>query len=239
MIDMHSIDIVNLRQRWRPDQPWVLDIPAFSMGAHEQLFLAGPSGTGKSTLLAVLCGVIGASVDGSDGKVQVLGHAMHALPAAQRDQLRADRMGVIFQLFNLLPFLSAVDNVLLAAQFAPTRRARAAARSGSLKQEAERLLAELQLPAELWTRRARELSVGQQQRVAAARALFGGPQVVFADEPTSALDSDARNAFIELLQSECRATGAALLFVSHDRALASRFDRSVELGQINRAQTPR
>ena len=244
MSDAHSISIVNLRQRWRADGPWVLDVPAFNMAAHEQVFLAGPSGTGKSTLLAVLCGVVGASInrqerkegqEDQDVQVQVLGRAMHALPAADRDQLRADQMGVIFQLFNLLPFLSAVDNVLLAGQFAPARRARAAARSGSAKQEVERLLAALQLPRAVWTRRATELSVGQQQRVAAARALFGGPRMVFADEPTSALDSDARNTFIDLLQSECRATGAALLFVSHDRSLAPRFDRSVELKQINRA----
>ncbi len=235
MSDAHSISIVNLRQRWRAGQPWVLDIPAFNMGAHEQVFLAGPSGSGKSTLLAVLCGVIGAAVEGPGGHVQVLGHAMHSLPATTRDQLRADQMGVIFQLFNLLPYLSALDNVLLAGQFASARRARAAARSGSLRQEAERLLAELHLPAALWARRARELSVGQQQRVAAARALFGGPRIVFADEPTSALDADSRNSFLELLQSECRATRAALLFVSHERALAERFDRSVELGQINRA----
>ena len=223
-----AITITNLEVRWQRTASWCLRIPQFSLGASEQLFLAGPSGSGKSTLLAAICGITPVS----SGTLEVLGQPMHALPAARRDRLRADEIGVVFQLFNLLPYLSVLENVELAGQFAPGRAARARAHSGSERAEAERLLTQLQLPQDLWARRANELSVGQQQRTAAARALFGSPRLVVADEPTSALDTDTRDRFLELIQSECRRTGAALLFVSHDRPLAGHFDRVVELAAL-------
>lgn len=223
-----AITISNLEVRWRRTATWCLRIPRFTLDAGEQLFLAGPSGSGKSTLLAAICGITPVSA----GTLEVLGQPIHALPAARRDRVRADDIGVVFQLFNLLPYLSVLENVELAGQFAPGRAARARANAGSERAEAERLLTQLQLPDDLWSRRANELSVGQQQRTAAARALFGSPRLVVADEPTSALDTDTRDRFLELIQSECRRTGAALLFVSHDRPLAGHFDRMVELATL-------
>ncbi|MEZ5946407.1 MAG: ABC transporter ATP-binding protein [Hyphomonas sp.] len=223
-----AISIEGLRFAW-PGHPPVLDIDRFDMARGERLFLRGPSGSGKSTLLGVIAGVLQPQA----GRVDVLGHDMIALKAAGRDRVRADHLGVIFQMFNLVPYLSVTGNVTLPLLFSPVRRKAVGAEA---EQEARRLLGRLGLddPA-LLSRRVSDLSVGQQQRVAAARALMGGPDIVIADEPTSALDSDARDRFIELLSDEAARTGAALLFVSHDASLAKHFGRAVDLGEINKA----
>ncbi|MDS4070544.1 MAG: ABC transporter ATP-binding protein [Candidatus Competibacter sp.] len=227
-----AIAIGGLRFRWRPDRPWVLDIPAFTLARSERLFLAGPSGSGKSTLLALIAGIHRAT----EGKIAVLGADLTALSGSARDRFRADRLGVIFQMFNLLPYLSVLENVMLPCRFSAARRARAIAIAGSVSAEARRLLAHLGLDdAGLEGRAAAELSVGQQQRVAAARALIGRPDLIVADEPTSALDTDRRLDFVQLLRGECESAGAALLFVGHDRSLAGHFDRVVELPAINAA----
>ncbi|MDS4019650.1 MAG: ABC transporter ATP-binding protein [Candidatus Competibacter sp.] len=227
-----AIAIGGLRFRWRPDRPWVLDIPAFTLARSERLFLAGPSGSGKSTLLALIAGIHRAT----EGKIAVLGADLTALSGSARDRFRADRLGVIFQMFNLLPYLSVLENVMLPCRFSAARRARAIAIAGSVSAEARRLLAHLGLDDPgLEGRAAAELSVGQQQRVAAARALIGRPDLIVADEPTSALDTDRRLDFVQLLRGECESAGAALLFVGHDRSLAGHFDRVVELPAINAA----
>ncbi len=213
--------------RW-PRQPApCLDIPCFEIAAGERVFLHGPSGGGKSTLLAVLGGV----ALPNSGTVTLLGERLDTLSSRARDRFRADHIGFIFQQFNLLPWLSALDNVLLPCTFS-TRRA---ARAGDAQATAEQLLTHLDLAPELWHRPAAELSVGQQQRVAAARALIGKPEVVLADEPTSALDAPRQQRFIDLLLAETQAAGAVLLFVSHDDRLAAHFDRRVALAEINRA----
>ncbi len=224
------LDIQNLGFAW-PGQAELLDIPAFALATGERLFLAGPSGSGKTTLLGLLGGV----QRPSRGRLCLLGHELGSLGARARDRLRADHCGFIFQQFNLLPFLDVHANVALACQFSPRRAARAAERHGSVNAAIHTLLSHLGLPPALQARKAGELSIGQQQRVAAARALIGQPELVIADEPTSALDADARAAFLDLLFGECAAAGSSLLLVSHDRSLASRFDRSLELGEINRA----
>lgn len=223
-----AIQIEGLRFAWTGAEP-VLDVPAFSLARSERLFLRGPSGSGKSTLLGVIAGVLVADA----GRVNVLGQELGTLSSAARDRMRADHLGVIFQMFNLVPYLSVVGNVTLPLKFSGRRRK---AVGGDADAEARRLLGRLGLTDEtLLARRVSDLSVGQQQRVAAARALIGGPEIVIADEPTSALDSDARDRFIELLSEEAARTGAALLFVSHDASLARLFDRAVDLAEINRA----
>ncbi|MFN3607530.1 MAG: ATP-binding cassette domain-containing protein [Hyphomonas sp.] len=225
------IDIEGLRFAWKSG-PQVLDIEAFRVDAGERVFLRGPSGSGKSTLLGLIAGVLQPQA----GRIRVLGEDMGALAAARRDRLRADRMGVIFQMFNLVPYLSVTGNVLLPLRFSPARRKAA----GSDPQaEARRLLGRLGLEDEsLLERRVSDLSVGQQQRVAAARALIGSPNLVIADEPTSALDADARDRFINLLSEEVERSGASLLFVSHDASLAGLFTRAADLTQINMAGAP-
>lgn len=225
-----AVSITSLRHAWPGSDP-VLDIAHFDVAAGESVFLVGPSGSGKSTLLGLIAGVTPVQ----SGRVEVLGEPMLADKSQKRDALRAAQLGVIFQMFNLVPFLSAIENVLLPLQFSPERRRRLEAAGKDGRAEAIRLLGELRLDTASQTKSATELSVGQQQRVAAARALIGGPGLVIADEPTSALDRAARDSFIELLMRECSASGAALLFVSHDEALASHFDRKVDLGAINRA----
>jgi putative ABC transport system ATP-binding protein len=223
-----AIVIDQVRFAYRRGGPDVIAIDGFRLEAGERVFLKGASGSGKSTLLALIAGILTPRA----GNVSVLGAPMSSLPSAKRDAHRAARMGVIFQMFNLLPYMPAGDNVLLPCRFSSERRKAA----GDAPAEARRLLARLQLDPEThWNAKPTELSVGQQQRVAAARALIGRPGLVLADEPTSALDADVRDAFLSLLLEECEASGAALLFVSHDGALASRFDRAVDLSTINAA----
>lgn len=225
------IEARNLVFAWTPRHV-VIDIAAFDVQAGERVFLRGPSGSGKSTLLSIVAGVIAPD----SGSVSLLGQDLTRLSPGRRDALRADALGVIFQLFNLVPYLTVAENIVLPCRFSAARRARAIIRGGSIDQEARRLLGRLGLgEADIFWRKVGELSVGQQQRVAAARALIGSPSLIIADEPTSALDSDARAAFISLLSEECAAVNASLLFVSHDRSLAAGFDRQIDLPDINRA----
>ncbi len=219
----------DLRFRWAPDRPLVLDLPELRLERGEAVFLRGPSGSGKTTLLGIVGGVLRPEA----GRVELLGTDLGQLGGAARDRFRADHVGFVFQLFNLLPYLDVVDNVLLPCRF--SRRRREAA-GPDPRAEALRLLGHLGLgEATARARDVTELSVGQQQRVAVARALIGRPSLVIADEPTSALDADARDAFLALLEQECRRADAALLFVSHDAALAARFDRALDLPALNRA----
>lgn len=220
------VEIRDLAFAW-PDHEPVLDLPALTIGEGERVFIKGPSGSGKSTLLGLLAGIQTAN----HGTLDVLGQPLAQLSGRARDHFRAANLGYIFQQFNLLPFLSVLDNVTAALTFSPEKRARL---QGSPEQEARRLLAELQLPAEALHRPVHALSIGQQQRVAAARALIGSPPLVIADEPTSALDTDNRAAFIKLLFEECDKQGLTLIFVSHDPYLEPLFPRVENLQLLNR-----
>jgi putative ABC transport system ATP-binding protein len=223
-----AIELQDLRFGWQPGVS-VLELPRLAVGRGERLFLHGPSGSGKSTLLGLVGGVL---VPGQ-GTVRLLGTDLGSLGAAGRDAFRADHVGFVFQLFNLLPYLSVLDNVLLPARFSRRR----AQRAGDPRSEALRLLGRLGLGEPgLLARPASALSVGQQQRVAVARALLGRPEILIADEPTSALDADARDAFIDLLVQECTQSGTSVLFVSHDVRLAPHFDRTLALASLNQAR---
>ena len=228
---MSVIDLANVVFRWGSGKP-VLDIPELVVHRAQKVFIHGPSGSGKTTLLGLLGGVLTPDA----GQVRVLGTDLNTLSPVQRDHFRARHIGFIFQMFNLIPYLSVVDNVTLPLSFAG-ERLQSVQRSGFTPvQEAKRLLAHLGLDdSSLLERSVTGLSIGQQQRVASARALIGSPQLIIADEPTSALDADSRSAFIRLLFNECEAAGSTVLFVSHDRSLESLFDHSVSLREINRA----
>lgn len=223
------IEIERLRFAWPGQTQPVLAMDALQLQAGHSAFLQGPSGSGKSTLLSLLCGVLVPSA----GRLCVLGTDMGRLSAAQRDALRADRIGLIFQQFNLLPYLSVLENVTLGARFSPARAQRC---QPGLAEEAARWLDRMELPRSLFGRRADTLSVGQQQRVAAARALLGQPALVLADEPTSALDVRLQERFMDTLLEACRDTGAGLVCVSHDPRWASRFDHTWVLSELNRAE---
>ncbi|CAN5249939.1 ABC transporter ATP-binding protein [soil metagenome] len=220
----------SLRFAWPGATAPCIDIAHLEVAAGEAVFLHGPSGCGKSTLLSLLAGVLVAD----EGRVALLGHDWSALSGSGRDRCRVAHVGYIFQQFNLLPYLSVIDNVLLPCRFS-ARRCAQASHEGTPRVQAERLLMQMGLEAGLWTRPAMQLSVGQQQRVAAARALIGKPELVIADEPTSALDEDRREAFLDVLLEACTANRSALVFVSHDQRIASRFSRHVLLPEINRA----
>ena len=210
----------------------VVDIAELEVARGERLFVEGASGSGKSTLLCLVAGIL----TPTRGTVDVLGEPVSALGATARDRFRSDKIGFVFQMFNLLPYLSLHDNVVLPCHFSRARAAVALQNSASLHDEADRLLERLGLGAgALRGRRVTELSIGQQQRVAVARALIGRPPLVVADEPTSAMDATARFAFVELLLEECAIAGSTAVFVSHDPSLAASFERSVSMAEINAA----
>ncbi len=237
---MTAVAIHNLQFAWptssrttaAKDRPApVIKIANFTLAKGERLFLKGASGSGKSTLLQLIAGVL----QPSSGEIVVLGQTLSRLSAGKRDQFRADHLGFVFQLFNLLGFLSVRDNVLLPCRFSKLRAQRALEQGASLADAATQLLAALGLPSAVCDHAVSRLSVGQQQRVALARALLGVPGLIICDEPTSAIDVEHRERFMQLLLAQVEKSGAALLFVSHDPSLERYFDRTVHLADINEA----
>ena len=229
-----AVSLESLHFSWEGSATPVIDIESLVLKKGERVFLHGPSGSGKTTLLSLIAAVLYPQ----QGAVWVDGVQVDALNGAARDRFRADHIGLVFQQFNLLPFLSIQENVQLPCRFSKVRRERAQTNAQSLSQETHRLLQSMHLDESALAKRSvMQLSVGQQQRVAVARALIGQPALVIADEPTSALDADTRMAFLDLLFSEIEKAGSTLLFVSHDAGLATRFDRQLDLRSINRAAT--
>ncbi len=208
--------------------PRVLDIPSLVITRGSRVFLHGPSGCGKTTLLGILAGVLHAT----SGRVQVLDRDLVTMSGSQRDAFRAEHIGYVFQQFNLIPYLSAYDNIALPCRLDARRRARLG--STSLDDAIRNVAAQLDITA-LLDQSSTSLSVGQQQRVAAARALLAAPELVICDEPTSSLDTDRRDAFLALLASSVARANATLLFVSHDASLGARFDMQLSLPSLNRA----
>lgn len=212
----HAIALVDVQFRWQKHLPAVLQIPSFHVERGQRIFLYGPSGSGKTTLLNLLTGIN----TPQRGSVYVLGQPLHRLSGRRRDRFRARHIGIIFQQFNLIPYLSVNDNVNLARQLAGNT-------AGTDERPA--LLRSLGLEEALWQRPAHALSVGQQQRVAVARALINRPELLIADEPTSALDSDHRDDFLHLLMAAAAERGSTIIFVSHDRALQHEFDEQLDI----------
>ncbi|PVY77352.1 putative ABC transport system ATP-binding protein [Tamilnaduibacter salinus] len=217
------LTINNMHFQW-PRNATAWHIPDLQLRAGEHGFLHGASGSGKSTLLALLAGL---TVPQS-GKITLLGQHFSSRSRRQRDRLRADHIGIIFQQFNLVPYLPAIDNVQLPGHFSRRRRERV---HDALYDAARHLLQTLAVPESLWRSPVTALSVGQQQRVAAARALLGAPELILADEPTSALDTDNRDRFLELLMDQARQANSTIVFVSHDPALGRRFSQHHDMQQ--------
>ena len=218
------LSLVDVHYQWPGRLGFSLTVPELNVASGESVLLLGESGSGKSTLLSLICGTILPD----QGSVTVAGTDVATLSGGARDKFRAEQIGVIFQQFNLLPFGSVEDNILLPLRFAPERRARAS----DAKAEAARLCQELGLPAQIGTSKANALSVGQQQRVAVARALIGQPPLIIADEPTSALDANSQAAFLDLLFAQISLHNTSLLMVSHDPRLGDRFDRVIQMEDI-------
>lgn len=217
-----AITLHDLRFAFSGSASPVLAIPAWQVEQEEQVFLQGESGSGKSTLLGLLAGL----QLPTEGSVDVLGTRVSSLSARQRDRFRAQNLGVVFQQFNLIPYLSVLENVMLAAQFGETAGV-------ETKQRAIELLTRVNLPAALHSRKAGELSIGQQQRVAIVRALINKPALLLVDEPTSALDHNNRDAFLELLFDVVADLSCAMIFVSHDPTLGHLFNRQVAMAELN------
>ena len=235
---MNAIKIRELSFKWKGQGKALLDNVDLSITRGEHVFIQGKSGSGKSSLLSLLVGI---NVP-QTGSIEALGLHLNQLSAVERDEFRGDHIGYIFQMFNLVPYLSVLDNVMLPCTFSKVRKEKILKAGKRPVDEARRLLAELGLmDDEILHKKVTELSVGQQQRVAACRALIGSPEILIADEPTSSLDEDAQNAFIKLILKECKQDGVTLIFVSHDPRFKQYFDRIFELkeGQLipeNKAQ---
>ena len=226
------LHISNLNFGWPGTKKPLLDIENFQVQSGERVFLQGPSGSGKSTLLNLIGGVLLPQ----EGQIEILNTQLTSLSSQKRDQFRGDHMGFIFQMFNLLPYFSAVENVMLPCEFSTYKFNNVLKHTNSLADEAHRLLSELKLDAKVLAgKNVTQLSVGQQQRVATARALMGRPELIVADEPTSALDANIRDRFLKLLFEECKKFGTTLIFVSHDQELGQKFDRIISLKEINQA----
>lgn len=215
-----ALEIEGLRFRYAGASEDVISIDGLSLSAGEQMLLTGGSGRGKSTLLHLIAGLI----DPREGTVRVGGQAIHGMHGAKRDKFRGRQIGMVFQTHHLLPGFSALENVMVALTFSGVARSthRDLARKTLSALGIDRVDAD---PG--------QLSVGQQQRVAVARAVVCGPSLVLADEPTASLDPDAASTAMDLMQRVCQEQGAALLCVSHDPAMTERFERRAGLGALS------
>lgn len=219
------IQINQLIYQWPKQIKPTLHIEQLNIKQGEHLFIKGISGSGKTTLLNLIAGILTPKA----GELVILNQSLTQLSPSQRDQFRADHMGVIFQQFNLLPYLSVIDNVTLPCYFSQRRHQLVSDK----KATAQRLLAALGLKPDQFNSAITELSVGQQQRVAVARALIGHPELIIADEPTSALDAETRNDFLQLLFQEAQQQNSTIIFVSHDPSIASHFTHMLDLVELN------
>lgn len=221
-----SVILNNLRFSYPGADTATLEIAHWQVDSGDAVFLQGQSGAGKSTLLNLISGVL----SGATGEISVLGQRLDAMSGSQRDRFRANHIGYVFQQFNLVPYLDALDNIRLANRF--SSRQQSPERPVS---EIQALLDDLQLSEADWSKPASRLSIGQQQRVAIARALVNQPEVLIADEPTSSLDQENRDNFMQVLMERVGRDRITLIFVSHDRTLEHHFKRVERLSDINRA----
>lgn len=221
---MSVIQLTNVQFQYPTAKHKTLDIGSLKVEKEEKIFLYGPSGSGKSTLLEVLAGVLTPQT----GSVEILGKDLAKMSPGERDQFRASHLGYVFQSFNLIPYLSVDENITLPLALNAERKQRVADVTKELSHLCERLgiSGHRKQPVT-------QLSVGQQQRVAVARALLGKPELILADEPTSSLDQDHRQKFIELLFQICEEQKTTVVFVSHDRTLEKLFSRSISFHQIH------
>ena len=222
-----ALSISDLAFQFDAETGPILKIKSWQLDRGKQVFLQGASGSGKSSLLTLLAGLQVPTM----GEVRVLGTTISNLSNHERDRFRALNIGVVFQQFNLIPYLSVMDNILLAAKFGETE-------GSSVRQRATELLSRVNLKAELFERKSIDLSVGQQQRVAIVRALINYPALLLVDEPTSALDKANRDSFLTLLLEVLAENNCAMVFVSHDSDIGNHFSNRIELSELNQIGVP-
>jgi putative ABC transport system ATP-binding protein len=223
-LNENIIKIDSVRFYWSKKSNFKIFIQNLEIKKGEKVLLLGESGSGKTTLLSLLCGFL----NPLSGTISINGNEINKLSSKSKDEYRADNIGIIFQQFNLLPYAGVIDNILLPLYFSKVR-------SNSIinpQETAVQLCKQLRLPDDVINYKANSLSVGQQQRVAVARALIGNPSLIIADEPTSSIDSAAQQIFLDLMFEQIYKNESTLLMVSHDKSLSSRFDRLIDINEI-------
>ena len=223
-MDESIIKIDSLNFYWSKKSNFKIFVPSLEIKKGEKVLLLGESGSGKTTLLSLICGFL----NPLSGSISINGNTINKLSSKTKDEYRADNIGIIFQQFNLLPYANVVDNVLLPLYFSQARSKNIVNKRAA----ALELFKRLRLPDDIAQYRASNLSVGQQQRVAVARALIGNPSLIIADEPTSSLDTNAQQLFLDLMFKQISENNSTLLMVSHDKSLSNRFDRQININEI-------
>ena len=223
-MDESIIKIDSVRFYWSKKSNFKIFVPNLEIKKGEKVLLLGESGSGKTTLLSLMCGFL----NPLSGNISINGNTINQLSSKTRDEYRADNIGIIFQQFNLQPYANVVDNVLLPLYFSKVRSNNVS----NKKEKVIELFKQLRLPDDIAQFRASSLSMGQQQRVAVARALIGNPSLIIADEPTSSLDADAQKIFLNLMYEQISENNSTLLMVSHDKSLSNQFDRLIDINEI-------
>jgi len=226
------VQLDNFFLTYQSDNNFSLNINHFSIEPDSRVFIEGPSGCGKTTFLNAITGLI----KPNRGNIHILGTDITKLNPVACDQFRADHFGIIFQLFNLIPYLSVIENIILPCTFSKIKKKKALLNSQTLADEARRLCFELNIDDHLLHKPVNQLSIGQQQRVSIARAIIGQPDIIIADEATSALDQERTDQFMTLLLNECQTYNLSLIFVSHNKSLQSSFQQVYSLNHINETE---
>ena len=219
------VKIKNLKYSYNKKSLFEMTVKNFSLNKGERLLIHGESGLGKSTFLNLISGSIEAKI----GDIEILGNNISNIPGFAKDEIRGNHFGIVFQTFNLLPYISVENNILLGLIFSKRKRSKIE----NIKKEIKVLMQNLSLNYdELKDRKSYQLSIGQQQRVAVARALIGRPEIILADEPTSALDLDNQKIFLDLLFRSLDKDKQGLIMVSHNKDVSKNFSQVKNIKDI-------
>ena len=223
-MDDSIVKIESLRFQWSKNNNFKIFVPKLEVGRGKKVLFLGESGSGKTTLLSLICGFI----EPLSGSISINDKIISDLTSTNKDAYRSDNIGIIFQQFNLLPYANVIDNIILPLYFSKQRSKKVENKINA----AMNLCDQLRLPESILNQKASNLSVGQQQRVAVARALIGSPSIIVADEPTSSLDTEAQELFLDLMFDQISKNSSTLLMVSHDKSLTNYFDQVIDINEI-------
>lgn len=223
-MDDSIVKIESLRFQWSKNNNFKIFVPKLEVGRGKKVLFLGESGSGKTTLLSLICGFL----EPLSGSISINDKIINDLTSTNKDAYRSDNIGIIFQQFNLLPYANVIDNIILPLYFSKQRSKKVENKINA----AMNLCDQLRLPESILNQKASNLSVGQQQRVAVARALIGSPSIIVADEPTSSLDTEAQELFLDLMFDQISKNSSTLLMVSHDKSLTNYFDQVIDINEI-------
>ena len=223
-MDDSIVKIESLRFQWSKNNNFKIFVPKLEVGRGKKVLFLGESGSGKTTLLSLICGFL----EPLTGSISINDKIISDLTSTNKDAYRSDNIGIIFQQFNLLPYANVIDNIVLPLYFSKQRSKKVENKTNA----AMTLCDQLRLPESILNQKASNLSVGQQQRVAVARALIGSPSIIVADEPTSSLDTEAQELFLDLMFDQISKNSSTLLMVSHDKSLTNYFDQVIDINEI-------